>query len=337
MIDAQPAQAATLYRQALAIRPTWPEGWFYLGGALYRTGNFAEARDAFRKGIPLSADNGRAWAFLGMCERELGDSQHALEDIEKGERLGLGGNIEFDIAVRVQGALLLIKDSLYDRAMAQVQPLGKLQVENPAVTLVVGLCALASDDRPEQLSPQRRKVVDLAGEAIWDAASQRSDQALEAFKKLIAAYPNEPGVHYAHGLYLMESDQTAALAEFQKEFAASPRHWPSLLIAAQLETAQGSPELAMQLLEQASKLAPAGYRWLCEAETGRALLSMDQPTKAIPHFEQSVQLQPTNAQTHFYLEQAYRRDGRKADAQREKAEFARLKANEDPLSLAPAR
>ena len=270
-----------------------------------------------------------------MCEGELGDTQHALEDIDKGERLGLGGNAGFETAVRVQAALLLIKDSLYDRAMAQMQPLGKLHVDNPAVTLVVGLCALASADQPAQLSPERRKVVDLAGGAIWDAASQRSDQAVEAFKTLMATYPNEPGVHYAHGLYLMESDQTGALAEFQKEIAANPRHWPSLLIAAHLETAQGSPELAIKSVDEASKLAPAGYRWLCEAEVGRALLSMDQTAKAIPHFERSIQLQPDNAQTHFYLEQAYRREGRKEDAQREKAEFVRLKKQEDPLSLTP--
>jgi Flp pilus assembly protein TadD len=62
---------------------------------------------------------------------------------------------------------------------------------------------------------------------------------------------------------------------------------------------------------------------------------MDQAAKAIPHFERSIQLQPDNAQTHFYLEQAYRRAGRKLDAQREKAEFVRLKKQEDPLSLTP--
>ena len=32
-IDTNPAQAAELYRKALALKPDWPEGWFYLGGA----------------------------------------------------------------------------------------------------------------------------------------------------------------------------------------------------------------------------------------------------------------------------------------------------------------
>ena len=270
-----------------------------------------------------------------MCEGQLGDAEHALNDIDKGERLGLGKNVPFETAVRVEAALLLAKASLYDRAMAQIQPLGKMHVDNPAVSEVEGLCLFASGDIPEKLSPERRKAIDLAGQAMWDASTEHPEKAQQGFQQLMAAYSKEPGAHYAYGLYLMESDQTAALAEFQKEIAANPRHWPSLLIAAHMETAQGSPELALKSVEQAMKLAPPGYRWLCEAEIGRALLSTDQAAKAIPHFEESVKLEPTNAQTHFYLEQAYRRAGRKEDAQREKAEFVRLKAQEDPLSLTP--
>jgi Flp pilus assembly protein TadD len=66
---------------------------------------------------------------------------------------------------------------------------------------------------------------------------------------------------------------------------------------------------------------------------GRALLAKEQPEKAVPLFERAVKLQPENAQTHFYLEQAYRRVGRKSDAQRERDEFVRLKAQQDPQSL----
>jgi hypothetical protein len=40
-----------------------------------------------------------------------------------------------------------------------------------------------------------------------------------------------------------------------------------------------------------------------------------------------------NAQIHFFLAQAYRRAGRKADAQRETAQFEKLKAQEDPLGV----
>ena len=333
VIDNDPAQAATLYQKALDLRPSWPEGWFYLGGALYRLNRYTEALDAFHKGLDISPRNGVAWAFLGLAESELGHQEGALADIAKGEQLGLGSNIEFETAVRQRAAMILIRSSLFDQAMSQMQPLAKHQVNSTALIEAVGLCALAIPLDPAKLPESRRKVVEMAGQAMWAATSQRPKDAEAGFQQLLATYPTEPGVHYAFGLYLMDTDQQLALAQFQKELSANPSHWPALLVTAFLETREGKPERALELAGRAGKLAPASYKWLCDAETGRALLAQDQPEKAVPLFEESVKLQPDNAQTHFYLEQAYRRVGRKADAQRERAEFVRLKSQQDPLSL----
>jgi tetratricopeptide (TPR) repeat protein len=332
-LDTKPAEAADLYREALNMQPSWPEGWFYLGGALYRLNRHTEALESFEKGITLAPGNGAAWAFKGLCEYELARYDNAISDIGKGEQLGLGANAGFETAVRQRAALILIRASLFDKAIAQLQPLTKFHEDPPAVVEAIGLCALAIPHLPSELPEARRKVVNMAGKAMWAATSQRPKEAEAGFAELLATYPKEPGVHYAHGLFLMESDQAGALAEYQKELALNPAHWPSLLVSAFLQTRQGTPELAIQSAQQAEKLAPAGYRWLCRAEMGRALLAMDQAEKATPLFEQSVKLEPENASTHFYLEQAYRRSGRKADAQKEKAEYVRLKAKEDPLSL----
>jgi tetratricopeptide (TPR) repeat protein len=332
-VDSNPAQAAALYKQALDLQPSWPQGWFYLGGALYRLNRCAEGLDAFHKGLDLSPNDGAAWAFLGLCEYELGHLEKALAAIAKGEQLGLGSNTGFEAAVRQRAALILIRSSLFDQAMSQLQPLAKYQENSAAVIEAVGLCALAIAHDPAELPENRRKIVDMAGKAMWAATSQRPKDADEGFHQLLAAYPSEPGVHYAFGLYLLDTDQHAALEEFRKELAANPAHWPTLLASAFLETRQGTPDTALQLAERARKLAPRSYVWLCDAEMGRALLAEDQPEKAVPLFEESVKLQPDNAQTHYYLEQAYRRVGRKSDAQRERAEFVRLKAQQDPLSL----
>jgi tetratricopeptide (TPR) repeat protein len=332
-VDSDPARAASLFKQALELRPSWPEGWFYLGGALYRVERYAEARDAFNKGIDLSPRNGVAWGFLGLAEFELGHMDAARAAIDKGEKLGLGPNEGFEAAVRQRAAMILIRSSLFDQAMSQLQPLAKRPENSPAVIEAVGLCSLAISTDPKQLTEPRRKVVDMAGKAMWAAISQRPKDAKEGFDELLATYPKEPGVHYAAGLFLMDSDQHSALAEFEKELAGNPDHWPTLLVAAFLETRQGTPDVAMQMAERARKLAPASYFWLCDAEMGRALLAKDQPEKAVPLFEHAVKLQPDNAQTHFYLEQAYRRVGRKSDAQRERDEFLRLKAQQDPQSL----
>jgi len=333
VIDSDPAQAAVLYKQALDLQPTWPAGWFYLGGALHRLGRYGEAVEAFHKAIELAPKNGVTWGFLGLSEYELGHFEKSLEAMAKAEQFGLGTNSGFETAVRQKAAQMLIRSSLFDQAMSQLQPLAKYQENMPSVVEDVGLCALAIASDPDKLPEARKKVVDMAGAAMWAATSQRPKDAEEGFQKLLATYPREPGVHYAYGLYLMDIDQQGALQQFRKELATNPAHWPALLVSAFLETREGNPAVAMKYAEKARTLVPSNYIWLCDAEMGRALLAQDQPEKAVPLFEESVKLQPDNAQAHFYLEQAYRRVGRKADAQREKAEFVRLKSQQDPLAL----
>lgn len=330
LLDSKPDESAALYKRALARRPSWAEGWFYLGAASYRLERYPEARDAFRKSIEIDPKKGTAWAFLGLCEYEMGNFERVLSNIQRGEHLGLGGNAGFETAVRQRAALVLARASLFDEAMAQLQPLAGLHVESKAVMEVAGLCALGTPGPPSGLTPARRKVVTLAGQAQLAAASQHATEAEPLYRELLATYPNEPGVHYAHGLYLMETDRAGALSEFRTELKKNPTHWPSMMASAFLENGRGDPEAAIAFVQNAIKFAPAGYQWLCGAELGRAYLKLNETAKAIPLFEAAIEQAPDNAQTHFYLGQAYRRAGRKADAEREYAEFTRLRALQDP-------
>ena len=52
---------------------------------------------------------------------------------------------------------------------------------------------------------------------------------------------------------------------------------------------------------------------------------MDQPEKATPLLERAAQLEPFNATVHYHLSALYRKAGRTDDANRELAEFRRLK------------
>jgi tetratricopeptide (TPR) repeat protein len=332
-LDSRPAEAAGFYRQALALRPEWAEGWLYLGAAFYQTGRYAEATHAFRKGIALAPGQGTAWAFLGMCEAELDNSEQALADIRKGLELGLGDNWPFQVAVRVKAAQIHIRASAFDQALAQLQPLSLKNENAPAVVETMGLTALGIAAAPSELSEQRRAVVQLAGKAAWALANQQPVDAAAAYKRLLEQYPNEPGVHYAHGLYLMETDVSRALAEFQKEVQINPQHWPALIVMGGLQVKQGAAEPAMQSLGQAMKIAPAAQRWIIHADLGRAKMTGDDLDGAITELETAVRLMPVNAQLRFLLSQAYRRAGRAADADKQKAEFERLKVREDPLGV----
>jgi tetratricopeptide (TPR) repeat protein len=333
VIDSDPAQAVDLFKQALALKAGWAEGWLYLGASLYQLDRFAEASDAFRKGIALAPSQGSGWAFLGLCEAELDNSDQAIADIRKGEQLGLGDNWQFEVAVRVKAAQTLIKDSGFDEALAQLVPLSAHKENSAAVRETMGLCAMGIAKSAAELSPERRAVVDLVGKAAWESASQRPAEAVAAYREVLERYPKEPGVHYAYGLYLMETDLARALAEFQKEVQADPQHWPALIEVGSLLVKQGSPEEGLQSLRQAMKIVPARHRWLCHAELGRADMAAGHLEAAIGELETSRRLMPGSAQVHFVLAQVYRRAGRKEDSLRETARFEQLKAQQDPLGV----
>jgi tetratricopeptide (TPR) repeat protein len=333
LLDSQPAEAATLYKQALAIRPDWAEGWFYLGATLYQQDRYAEATDAFRKGIALVPQQGTAWAFLGLSESMLGDPEQALADIRKGEQLGLGDNLQFEVAARVKAAQLLVRSSSFDEALVEMQALARKEVDSDIVIETMGLCAVSMPYKLSELSPDQRAAIRLVGKAAWAGVRQRPAEAIATYKEVIEKYPKEPGVHYAHGGYLMETDLNAALAEFQTEIRNTPKHWPSYIMIASLQMRQGAAGEAKESLKQAMKLAPVKYRWLCHAEMGRANLISDNLEGAISELQTALRQSPTYPQVHFLLAQAYRRAGRAEEANKESAEFQKLKVQQDPLGV----
>ncbi len=333
VLDSNPSEAADLFKQALALRSDWPEGWMYFGACLYQSDRYAEATHAFRKGIELQPKVGTAWAFLGLAEAELDNSDQALADIRKGEELGLGGNWQFQVAVRVKAAQLLIRSADFGEALAQLQPIALHNENSQAVVDTMGLCALGVPASLSELPEKRRAVVAQAGKAAWALANQQPADATAAYRALMQQYSGAEGVHYAYGLYLMETDLSAALAEFEKEVRNNPAHWPALIVIASLQIRQGDTEAALKSLGQAMRLVPPKHRWLGHAELGQAYMTADNLPAAITEFETAARLRPSNAPMHFLLSQAYRRAGRKEDAARETAEFQKLKVQDDPLGV----
>ena len=171
VLGKQPAEAARLYRKAVEIRPDWAEGWFYLGASLYDLDRYAESRDAFRKEVKLAPRMAPGWAFLGLAEAELDDAEQALTDIRQGEALGIKGNHDFEVAVRLKAATLLIKAQAFDEALLQLRPLADGSEGTPAMVEAMGLCALAVPHPTAELGEQERAVVRLTGKAAWALVS----------------------------------------------------------------------------------------------------------------------------------------------------------------------
>lgn len=330
-LQSDPKAAVDLYKQALALRPAWAEGWFYLAAGLYEIAHYPESRQAFQQAAKLAPDHGAVWSFLGLCEYQLGDYAQALSDIRKGESLGLPDNPQFVSTVRNRAALIFLRSFDFGAAVEQLQPLARVGDNSPETIENLGISALGLRHLPADLPAGKRPIVQLAGRAMWALSAQRAEDASSLFHELITQYSQEPGVHYLNGIYLLTLDPDAALAEFRQELKISPGHIPARLQIGILEIKANRPENAIKLAGEAVEAEPANV--LAHAVLGRAFLDVGQLDKAVPELESAAKLAPENPQMHFYLEQAYRRAGRNADAQKEKLEFTRLRAAQDPLVL----
>jgi tetratricopeptide (TPR) repeat protein len=214
-----------------------------------------------------------------------------------------------------------------------MQPLVRLNTKSQAILDTMGLCTLTIGSKLSEVPKERRPIVSLAGKAAWASVNHQPAEAAATYKELLERYPNEPGVHYANGLYLLETDLAAAQAEFEKEVQQNPKHWPSLIVISSLKLRQGLADEAMASLRDAMKVVPSRFRWLCHAELGRANLTANNLDVAIKELNTAVRLKPANPQVHFMLAQAFRRAGRAEDAQRETTEFQKLKVLQDPLGV----
>src|ERR1017187_8758540 len=89
-IENRSEQAIGFYRQALALRATWTEGWWFLGELLYDDNQYAEARDSLRRLIALDRNSGPGFALLSLCEFETKEYDKSLNHIYQARRIGLG-------------------------------------------------------------------------------------------------------------------------------------------------------------------------------------------------------------------------------------------------------
>src|SRR5271156_4275078 len=86
--------AITGYRRAVALRPDWAEGWWYLGTMQYDQDHYTDAIPALRKIVELSPGLGAAWGFLGLSEFETKDYTDSLAHLEKARTIGIADDEE---------------------------------------------------------------------------------------------------------------------------------------------------------------------------------------------------------------------------------------------------
>jgi tetratricopeptide (TPR) repeat protein len=318
-------EAAALYVRALALQPKWAEGWWSLGTIEYDRDQYARAAVDFEKVIALDSSNGTAHAMLGLCQFELGKDERALTNLLAAERLGVTKDERLRNVALYHMGILQLRVKKFGDAKETLGHLAVDRVRTKELTIGLGLAALllTPKESPPEGTPGA-DVVERAGEAEVRLDSNEFDQAKQKYAQLTSEFPDYPNLHFAFGRLLLETHDTdEAIAEFQRELQRDPKNVNSMLeIAAVLRMTD--PQGALKYAIEAAQLAPQ----LPFAHYLLGLLRFDtgDPAAAIPELEIAQKAFPQEAEVYFSLGNAYGRVGRKADAAKARAEFARLKA-----------
>jgi tetratricopeptide (TPR) repeat protein len=324
--------AIGLYRQAVKMRPSWPEGWWFLGELLYDQDKYPEARDALRRLVSLDRKTGPGFALLGLCEYETKEYERALDHINEGRRLGLGEDPQVRRVVLYHAVLLLTRFQQYESALQVLEKLlrtgddqGNMYtlVAGPAMFEAAGLAGLRRPILPEDLPSGDKDLVDRAGRAVCATVGRRPADAQKYFAELLASYPKAPNVHYLYGSFLLASDPDGGLRELQKELELNPKHTEALVTIALEYEKRGELEKGIPYAQRAVEADPQFFA--AHGVLGRLLAKVGEVEKGIKELEIARQQAPDSQQVHFSLAAAYTLAGRKDDAARERAEFLRLK------------
>ena len=245
-------QAAALYRQALAIQPSWAEGWFSLGTIEYDRNLYKDAASAFAKVVHLAPKQGTSHVMLGLCEFELGLEASALRYLQEGRRLGIPDNPQLRNVALFHEGVLLQRSAKFDAAQAALDSLCSAGVETSELIQTLGMIALRLRDKTTPAAI----AVSQIGHAEWLAGQNKFDDAHREYSAALESFPDFPNIHLAYGRFLLkEHDTAAAIPELEREIKNQPTSVVARLqIAAvkyRVDSAAGLP-----YAEEAVKLDP---------------------------------------------------------------------------------
>lgn len=316
------AERIDALRAIVSADPSRADDWQQLGLLLADGGRYAEARPCFEKVAALRPGEGDGLAMLGMAEFRERRYDDALAHLERARLLrfrtpGLEALLDY------HSALLMIRRGDFDAARKGLSALAKRGARSDQLSEAEGLAALRLRKLPDQLDELERKAVRDAGAVVVESRHVTPAEARSRWLDFVTRYAKLPGVHYAHGQYLLGAgQQLEAIRAFEAELEISPQ---DALAAAQIAASQlvlGESEAALRSAGKTIELDRnlfAGHLL-----KGRALLALDRDEEAIPALETAAALAPESERVFTTLGIAYTRMGRKADAARASAEAARL-------------
>ncbi len=326
-------EAIRLYREGTHLRPSWDDGWWYLGSLLYDQDRFSEAGVAFQHLLVNTSHRGPAYAFLGLCDYGTGKYDDALAQFRAWARAGWAGTRELRDVADYHFALLLTRDGKFVESLFLIAPLTQRLGDNPEIVEAMGLASLRIPYLPENYPPELRERIWLAGKAALYAAQSPKDfeRADEYAARLESRYGTQPEIHYFCGtLKGFEGKKAEAEREYREELKISPNHAPSLdaLAGFDLERSDLAEAGAFARRAVAADSNDAEAHHLL----GRVLLETGDLRASASELETAKKLAPDSPLVRSHLAMVYTKLGRPREAKIEAAAFLALKSKEEVMA-----
>jgi tetratricopeptide (TPR) repeat protein len=322
-------EALRLYRQGVDLRPSWQEGWWWLGSLYYEQDRFVETQAALAQFVTLASKPGPAYAFLGLAEYETHDYLRALDHFRKWALAGSPGTDDLIDVASFHWALLLTREGRFVQSLNLLAVKAQTRGASAALTEAMGLASLRIAYLPEEYPAQSREMVWLAGKATYYSVlnPHQFDRGQDCADKLLLHYNQASNVHYFRGtLFYLQMKPEKAKEEYQQELRISPQHAPAMMELASFALQEGHRDEAISLARRAADLEPKSP--VAHHVLGQALLADGQVQESARELETAKQLAPDNPSIRYRLATVYRKLGRTKDADREMATFFALKAND---------
>ncbi len=309
------------YVAMLKLAPHLAPAYNNLGFLYFGQHDYVHASEVLEHGIKLNPNMTTASALLGISYFEMGESQKAEAPLKTALRANpTDDNVEMTLA------RVLINTRKYEEALAPLKNLTLRHPDDQEAWYLLGKTYLQlSEDalgRINKIDPNSMMAHNVAGEI--DESMHNYDGALVEYKKAEDLSPQRAGAHmHLADVYWDTSKWDSAAAEFAAELKIDPNncnaHWK---LANTILEVNGPPEEALTHLDDAVRLCPTLMQ--AHVDRARALIKLDQHSKALPDLLLAEKENPKEPSIHFLLSAVYRAQGKTSDAQQELRTYGAL-------------
>jgi len=329
----KPDLAAAEFNAILKLDPNNVDAHANLGVAFFFKGDYAKAAPQLRTAVKLRPSLWKIQALLGLSEKRLGQTGGAQTDLEQSfpqlqeEKLRIQTGMELieiyyaaghlDKAAGVAGILRQIAPTDTDILYTAYRIYSDLAGES-MLTMAM-------------LAPKSARMHQIMAQEM--ARQGNTEGAIAHYREAIKMDPRLPGLRFelaeALNLSASVSDQEQVEKEYQAALSDNPFDGKAECRLGEIALRASDLESALKHYRRGLELQPNDAE--ASLGVGKTLSQMHRQTEAEPYLKRAAQLEPFTAVTHYRLSLVYRAAGRTAEAQKELAEFQRLKDMKERL------